>query len=198
MSEIPRPQSVDYVKDMQEVLAKVELKNVHTLIDSLWAAYQKNSTIFIAGNGGSASTASHMAADISKNTVINPIDETEKRFRAVALTDNVSWMTASANDLSYEDIFVDQLRNFAKKDDLLFLISGSGNSENVVKAARWANEKGLMTLGLLAFGGGRLKEITKVNVVIPTDDYGLAESAHSFIHHYIVRILSELKIQTRK
>ncbi len=193
MSEFLKPLFKEYVDKMQKILGEVDIDDVHDLIGTAWEAYQRDSMIFIAGNGGSAATATHIASDIGKNTILDPTDEAEKRFKTFSLTDNVTWVTAAANDYLYEDVFVDQLRNFAQNGDLLLLISGSGNSENVVKAASWANKKGLTTAGLLAFDGGRLRDITKVNVVIPTYDYGLAETAHSFIHHYMVSALRELK-----
>ena len=137
--------------------------------------------IFFAGNGGSASTATHLAADIGKNAGI--------KIKTLALTDNVAWMTALGNDLSYEDIFVEQLKNFATKGDLLFVISGSGNSGNVVKAVAWAKRNGVKTAALLGFSGGKLLKMVDVPVVVPVDHYGYVEGIHSEIHHYLVEAL---------
>ena len=147
----------------------------------IWKAYKKKKMIFFAGNGGSASTATHLAADIGKNAGI--------KIKTLALTDNVAWMTALGNDLSYEDIFVEQLKNFATKGDLLFVISGSGNSGNVVKAVAWAKRNGVKTAALLGFSGGKLLKMVDVPVVVPVDHYGYVEGIHSEIHHYLVEAL---------
>lgn len=185
--------SREYVERMAALLEELDLNDLNAVVDTIWKAYQQGKTIFLAGNGGSASTATHLAADIGKNTVISPEDDFEKRFKTVTLCDNSSWMTAVSNDLSYEDVFVEQLKNFAEPGDVLILISGSGNSPNLLKTALWANKVGLTSIGMLAFDGGQLKELLDVTVVVPTHDYGLAESAHSFVHHYIVEALKVLK-----
>ncbi len=185
---------VEYLNDVKTITSEIDLVDLKNVIDVLWNAYKHDSNIFFAGNGGSAATASHMAADISKNTVIDPEDNEERRIRAISLTDNTAWHTASANDLGYENIFVDQLRNFAVEGDVLFLISGSGNSENVIKAAKWAKQKGLTSIGLLAFDGGELESLVDKHITIDTDDYGKAESVHSTIQHLVVSKLQLFKL----
>jgi D-sedoheptulose 7-phosphate isomerase len=150
-------------------------------------------TIFFIGNGGSAATSSHLAADLGKNTVENILNINEKRFRTISLSDNISWITAVANDLSYEDVFVEQLKNLAGEGDVLFIVSGSGNSKNIVKAASWAKTNKLSVVGLLGFDGGEVKKYTGEGLVVESDNYGIIESVHSYIHHYIVEALKPMK-----
>jgi D-sedoheptulose 7-phosphate isomerase len=171
-------QYFDQVKSAIDLLNQAELEK---LVEVVWTAYTNNKNIFFAGNGGSASTASHMAADIGKNIGL-PI-------KAFALTDNVAWMTALGNDLSYEDIFVEQMKNFANPNDLLVVISGSGNSANVVKTVQWANQNKMKTVGLLGFDGGKLAKMVNHRVLVPVNHYGIVEGVHSEIQHFLVESL---------
>lgn len=137
--------------------------------------------IFIAGNGGSAALASHFACDLNKNT--------GKRFRAFCLTDNISMITALANDIGYNFIFSEQIKMFADIGDILILISASGNSENIVEAAKAANDKGMGIISFTGFDGGRLKLMSSHNLHIVSSDYGVIESEHDRLMHDIVRKL---------
>ncbi|HJZ06221.1 MAG TPA: SIS domain-containing protein [Patescibacteria group bacterium] len=184
--------SEEYFRELRGVLDKLDYKQMEKMVNVIWKAYKSDKTIFFMGNGGSASTATHLAADIGKNTVIVN-SNSKRRFKTVALTDNVAWMTALGNDLSYEDIFVEQLKNFVKKGDVVVGISGSGNSMNVVKAIEYANEVGATTAGLLGFSGGKMLKIVDVPVLVPVDHYGYVEGVHSEIHHYLVEALKILK-----
>ena len=111
-----------YLSDFQYLLHEINYDEVELVIATIWDAYIKKNTIYIVGNGGSASTATHLAADISKNTLANYWNEKEKRFKAISLTDNTAWMTAIGNDYSHEDIFVEQLKSFARSRDILFVV----------------------------------------------------------------------------
>src|SRR3990167_8394740 len=130
----------DYFREVKQVLDKVDLRTVEKAVQVMWAGYKMAKTIFFIGNGGSASTATHLAADIGKNTVVDHRDDKERRFRTMALTDNPAWIMGLGNDLGFEDIFVEQLKNWGQRGDVVVAISGSGNSPNVVKAVEWAKK----------------------------------------------------------
>ena len=185
--------TTEYFRKLHDVLNTLSHKELEKFVTVLWKAYKNKKTIFFMGNGGSASTATHLAADIGKNTIIKSTNDKELRFRTVALTDNPAWILAIGNDLSYEDIFVEQLKNFMTRGDVVVAISGSGNSPNVVKAIKWANGHGAKTVGLLGFDGGKLKRIVDICVHVPVNHYGYVEGIHSEIHHYLVEALKLLK-----
>jgi len=187
-----------YFHQTQDILGRVDSLACAQLVQILWQAYLRDQQIFFAGNGGSASAATHLASDIGKNTIKNPQNNKEKRFKTFSLTDNVAWITALGNDLSYSDIFVEQLKNFGQSNDVLFVISASGNSPNVLKAATWAKNNHLKTVGLLGFDGGKLKDILDTCVIIPIKNYGIVEAIHGIIHHYIVDTLTQLKNNEQK
>jgi D-sedoheptulose 7-phosphate isomerase len=183
----------DYFFNLQALIYKLELPALHELVQMVWEAYKRDSAIYFIGNGGSASTATHLAADIGKNTIVDYKNKDEKRFRVHALTDNPAWIMALGNDISYEDIFVEQLRNFARKEDVLIAISGSGNSANVVKSAKFAKEAGMYTIGLVGFDGGKLMKMVDLPILVPSNHYGYIEGIHSEIHHFLVESLKMLK-----
>jgi D-sedoheptulose 7-phosphate isomerase len=172
-----------YLEYFNDTLAKLDAKQVEEMVDLVVDAYDNDRTVFVIGNGGSASNASHLANDLVKGT-LKTMDQT-KRLKALALTDNLALMTAFANDEGYQTIFEQQLRTFAKPNDLVIAISGSGNSPNVVKAIEWANANGLHTVGVTGFGGGKLKELAKTSVHVPLNDMCTSESVHSVIFHYL-------------
>jgi D-sedoheptulose 7-phosphate isomerase len=182
-----------YFKGLTELAGKLDYEAMSKIIDMIWDAYKRQVNIYFMGNGGSASIASHLAADIGKNAMTDWNDNNEDRFRTLALTDNVAWMTALANDVGYENVFVEQLRNLARKGDMIVVISSSGNSPNVVKAAAWAKEHGITVAALVGFEGGKLKEIADVSVWVPAKNYGYVEGLHGDIHHYLVEALKKLK-----
>lgn len=183
----------EYFHKLHEAIDTLSRRDLEKFVATIWKAYRKRKTIFFMGNGGSASTATHLAADIGKNTILKHTNDRELRFRTVALTDNPAWILALGNDLSYEDIFVEQLKNFMQRGDVVVAISGSGNSPNVVKAVKWANAHGARTVGLLGFDGGKLKRLVDICVHVPVNHYGYVEGIHSEIHHYIVEALKLLK-----
>lgn len=158
----------------------------------IWNAYLKGKTIFFIGNGGSAATAAHMANGFSKGTIGFKGDASWPRFKAIALTEGVSTFTAWANDLSYEDIFSEQLKNLGGKDDVLVAISASGNSPNIIKAVETAKKMGVKTFGLAGFTGGKLAKIADVSLVVVDNDYGRVEDIHLLIHHVITEYFYEL------
>lgn len=172
-----------YLEYFNNTLSSLDTKQVEEMVDLVVDAYDNDRTVFVIGNGGSASNASHLANDLVKGT-LKTMDQT-KRLKALALTDNLALMTAFANDEGYQTIFEQQLRTFAKTNDLVIAISGSGNSPNVIKAIEWANANGLHTVGVTGFGGGKLKELAKTSVHVPLNDMCTSESVHSVIFHYL-------------
>ncbi len=171
-----------YITKLTALLQSIDPKEVEKVGLLLSAAREEGRQVFLLGNGGSAASASHLAVDLGKGCSRNR----EKRFRVLSLTDNTPWMTALSNDISYEDVFVEQLKNYAEKGDLLIAISGSGNSKNVLKALQYANQIGCETIGISGFAGGKLKEMVKHHVHIKSDHMGLIEDGQMIVGHILV------------
>ncbi|RKU38927.1 hypothetical protein C6496_05350 [Candidatus Poribacteria bacterium] len=171
----------NYISHLQDVLARLTLVDVRCSIDAIMEAYHAEKQIFVIGNGGSASTASHIACDLGKGTSVPG----KPRFRVMSLTDNVATMTAWSNDVSYEDVFVEQLKNLVNPEDVVIGISASGNSENVLRAMRHAKDIGCKTIGWSGFGGGKLASICDVNVIVDSDRYGPVEDVHLILNHVL-------------
>jgi D-sedoheptulose 7-phosphate isomerase len=178
-----------YLDYADKALRSVKPQEVQGTLDLLWRAYKNGSTVFVIGNGGSAATASHLAQDLAKGTR-RTLDQ-KKRLRALALTDSVPFLTAYGNDDGYDVVFEQQLRNHARRGDVLIAISGSGNSPNIIKAITWAKRNGLATLGITGFGGGKLRRLAQYKLHVPLHDMCTAESIHSVLLHYIVLALVE-------
>ena len=183
--EISRESSIDYLKSYKEkslaIMQKIADEDVASLIELLEAARGANRQIFLCGNGGSASTASHLANDLGKGASWGR----DKRFRVLALTDNVSWITALANDTDYSQIFVEQLKNYAGPEDLLVAFSGSGNSPNVLEAVKWANQNGLLTIGITGRPGGELGQLAQHPIFVESSHMGHIEEGHFLIQHLV-------------
>lgn len=186
--------SKNYFKEIKKAIDSLDLANIQKIIKVLFEAYKKNKQIFILGDGGSASTASHFACDLGKGTLKNVYDNKEKRVRVVSLTDNVATITAFGNDLSFEDIFSQQLNNLVKKGDVVIGISGSGNSPNVIKAVRYAKRYGAKTIGFLGFKtGGKLSKLVDYKIIVQDNHYGRIENIHLMLAHLISEGLANLK-----
>jgi D-sedoheptulose 7-phosphate isomerase len=185
MVPVLRTDSLAYIKAYKaaclSVLEKISDESVAELIELLGKARHEGRRIFICGNGGSAATASHFATDLGKGASLGR----EKRFKVLSLTDNVPWITAMANDTDYSQIFVEQLRNYAEPEDVLLAFSGSGNSPNVLRAIHWANENRLVTIGITGHPGGKLAELARHPVVVPSSHMGVIEDAHFVIQHIL-------------
>ncbi len=177
-----------YGAAMADVMRRIPPQSVDDSTAALLDAYERDATIFVIGNGGSATTATHFALDIAKNPV--PTLET-RRVRCVALTDNVAALTAWANDTSYDRVFEEQLVSLWRPGDVLLVITGSGNSPNVVRAVEWANGHGGTTVGLLGRGGGRCASLCHAAIDVPDMDYGLIETVHMAVCHYWVDTFRE-------
>ncbi len=173
-----------YLDRVCREIQRLDLGQIEQLSDLIEAAYNDGRFVFIIGNGGSGANASHLCEDLAKCTLRD--FENQKRLKVLSLTDNTAWIMAVANDLHYEGIFVEQLKNLASPGDLLLAISGSGNSPNILKAVEWANANGLSTVGLTGYKGGRLKTIAQHNVHVDIDDMGTVESLHLVIFHWVI------------
>lgn len=180
----------EYLDGLCHVIAMVDERRVTELVFELQRAYDEDRQIFIIGNGGSAGTASHMACDLAKTVLGRKPDKSRRRFRVLSMTDNVPLITALGNDLGYEHIFTEQLILYAREGDLLLVITGSGNSRNIVKAVKLAGKMGLRTAGLLGFDGGKVMPILDVAVLIPDFSYGYVEDLHVVIDHLITSYFS--------
>tara|TARA_Y100000590_G_scaffold468238_1_gene650242 strand:- start:1721 stop:2332 length:612 start_codon:yes stop_codon:yes gene_type:complete len=174
-----------YFEYLKQVLDSIESSSFQKLSDELEDARQKGNTIFVAGNGGSAATATTMANDIGFDIIKKT--GTNKPFKVLALTDNTSVITAIANDVGYENNFINQLKIHYRSGDKLIVISASGNSENVILAANWVKSEGGRVIGLLGFDGGKLKDICDINVHVQTNpgEYGPVEDAHLILNHVL-------------
>ncbi len=185
-----------YVTELKSVLDRLPLDAIDRVVGAIEAAHVAGKQIFIIGNGGSAATASHMMNDLCKGTLGHKGDASWKRFRVIALTDNVSLMTAWANDTDYNHVFSEPLRNLAQRGDLLVAISASGNSPNIIAAVEAAKEIGVQVVGLAGFGGGKLAKMADVSFVVPSDGYGPVEDVHMILDHIITGYLYEKLKQT--
>ena len=170
-----------YKKDLLSALELVDLDKVEQATNWMREACDRNSHIFTCGNGGSASTASHFVCDVLKGASY----EREKRFRILAFTDSLPTLTAYSNDVGYECVFVEQLKNFGGSGDVLMAISGSGNSPNVVAAANYAKSIGCKTIGLTGRDGGVLGRAVDLEIRVSEQHMGRIEDAHLIICHMI-------------
>ncbi len=179
-----------YIANLQAAIDALEIGKIKRVIDLIMEAYEADKQIFVIGNGGSAATASHFACDLGKGTIVPG----KRRLRIISLTDNIAMMTAWANDVSYDDIFVEQLKNVLNSGDLLIGISASGNSKNVLKAIEYAKSMNCTTVGLTGFGGGKLAEMVDESIIVDSYDYGPVEDIHLILDHIIrAWIYEELK-----
>ncbi len=183
----PRRSILEYRAGLKATLDALPVEEVRIAIDYLQGAYEQGRQIFIVGNGGSAATASHMACDLAKTILGRAPSPELRRFRVIALTDNMPLITAWGNDVNFDRVFAEQLRNLANPGDLLVAITGSGNSPNIVESVQAARELGMKTIGLLGFDGGRVRKLVDHAVVIRSDNYGYIEDAHMILNHLITQ-----------
>ena len=177
-----------YVERLQVELGRVDLSEVRRLADLIHEAWQQGRFVFFFGNGGSATTVSHLAEDLGKNCfrTTDTDLQTQRRLKVLSLTDNTGWLTALGNDLGYDRIFVEQLIHYAQPGDLAVAISGSGNSPNVLEAVEWANTRGLVTYGMTGYDGGKLKQLQQAGLHVALDDMAMVETIHLAVCHWIV------------
>lgn len=182
----------NYFEELKKTIDKVSVKDIKKVTDILYDCYEKDKQIFIIGNGGSASTASHFACDLGKGTIKNVYDEKEKRLRVISLTDNMPIITAIGNDLGYENIFSQQLRNLVNPKDVVVAITGSGNSENILKGIYTASKLEAISVGFTGFDGGKLKKMVDYNIHVPSDNYGIIEDIHMALTHNISAYIKKI------
>jgi D-sedoheptulose 7-phosphate isomerase len=170
-----------YRDELLKAIASIDLEKVGQAIDILAQARDRGRRIFVCGNGGSASTASHFVTDLVKGASYGRAN----RFRILALTDSLPTITAYSNDVGYECVFVEQLKNFAEAGDVVIAISSSGNSPNVLRAVEYGNSLGCRTIGLTGRDGGRLGPLAELNIQIAHPHTGRIEDAHMIVLHMI-------------
>jgi len=177
-----------YLDRLNTEVARLNQADIQKWADLVYEAWQNGRFVFIIGNGGSATTASHMAEDLGKSS-LRPSDlndESKKRLKVLSLTDNAGWLLAVGNDCGYDQIFLQQLMNYGGQGDLLLAISGSGNSPNILTAVDWANRHGLTTFGLTGYNGGKLKQVQQHGLHVQLDDMGMVESLHLCVFHWVL------------
>ena len=175
----------NYFERLKNTIDNLDRNEIEKFIQVLNEARENGNTIFIMGNGGSAATASHFVCDFNKGA--SYMHDDKKRFKLICLNDNTAINMAYANDVSYDDIFVETMKNFFNKGDVVIGISGSGNSKNVVKTIEYANKNGGITVGLTGYNGGLLKQISTVSVNANVDDMQISEDIHMILCHLIMQ-----------
>jgi len=174
-----------YINKEIEVLKALDVSSINAVMTAIVDAYNKDSNIYIFGNGGSAATASHFQNDFNKGLSEN----LEKKFNFVCLNDNIATVMAIANDLGYENIFEYQLKGKLKQNDLVIAISGSGNSENVIKAIEYAKQQNVKTIGITGYDGGKLAKMVDISFNVPVNDMQIAEDVHMILDHLMMSVL---------
>ena len=190
MSLSQHPQN--YFNELKKAMDLIDLEKLRRLIVKIQEIIGSNRTLFIAGNGGSAATSSHMACDFAKTILGKNPRKSNKRLRVISLNDSVPLMTAWCNDEGYQYLFSEQLRNLGTPGDLVMVLTGSGNSPNILELAQTAKEMGIETFGLLGFNGGKAKEILDDFLVVESDNYGIIEDIHGIINHLITDFLKRI------
>jgi D-sedoheptulose 7-phosphate isomerase len=170
---------------MSKILERIDRGAIDRFTDMLYEAWRNRRRVWVFGNGGSASTASHYVCDLLKNTAA----EGRPRLQVFCLGDNIATMTALGNDISYDDVFRFPLSAYAQNGDVAVALTGSGNSPNVLRAVEWARENGLKVVALTGFSGGKLKEMADLHINIPSDNYGVIEDLHLSINHIVSQTL---------
>lgn len=181
----------EYINDVQRLISSLDTDALESACKLMLDSYKNGKKIFVAGNGGSAGTSNHFCCDFGKNAVKGDTN----RPKIISLSANIEVLTALGNDFSYAEVFSQQLKNLMDDGDTLLLISASGNSPNVVEAAKYAKERGGKVIGFSGFEGGKLKELSDVNVNIPSNSYEKIEDLHMMLTHIIVCYFKELGLE---
>lgn len=176
-----------YISQVQQTLGYMPTELINQVIELVHQARMERRNIFIMGNGGSASTATHFTADLAKNTRHPDWPD----FKVIGLTDNMAAFSAYANDEGYENVFARQLSSFVEPGDIVIGISASGNSANVLRAIDLANQVGATTIGFTGFNGGMLSSLAKINLHVPSDIIEQVEDIHLMFEHMIVKALRD-------
>ena len=186
MQLMERPQTTatvleGHINDVRTVLSAIPIDAIERAVGIILDAYDNGAHVYVVGNGGSATNATHFACDLSKATIVDG----RARLRVTSLIDNIALLTAWANDTSYDRVFSEQLTNLLDPGDVVIAISASGNSPNVVSAVLAARLMRASTIALVGFAGGRLLEAVDAAIHVPSNDYGVVEDCHSVIEHAI-------------
>ncbi|MCC8152340.1 MAG: SIS domain-containing protein [Lachnospiraceae bacterium] len=180
----------EYFEKEKQVINNLNIDEINQAVQAIKDAYEREATIYVFGNGGSAATASHFVCDFNKGIC----EKLDKKFHLICLSDNTPVLTAIANDISYDDVFAFQLENKLKEDDLVLAISGSGNSKNVIKAVEYAKQVGANVVGITGYSGGKLRELADYYMHVAVDDMQITEDIHMMFDHMMYWVLSkELK-----
>ena len=172
-----------YTDRLKNVIDAFDIETLEKMVHAILDAHARKANIFTMGNGGSGSTAAHLACDINKGCCA----DLDRKFRMICLNDNIPTMLALANDISYEAVFVEQMKNFFGEGDLVLGISGSGNSENVLQAVQYAAANGGKTMGWSGFGGGKLAAMADLAFVVESHDMQQVEDAHMILTHMVMQ-----------
>ncbi len=175
-----------YIEQEREILSQLDENEISNVMNILENTRMSGNRVFICGNGGSAATASHFTCDFNKGVSYSQ----EIKYNFECLNDNVPMMMAIANDISYEDIFSEPLKNKMRKEDVLLAISGSGNSKNVVKAVEYANSIGATTIGIVGYDGGKVKELSDYSIHVKINNMQIVEDVHMMLDHVMMFVLS--------
>ncbi len=185
-----------FLRDFERLLQQVDVDAIERIYQILRSARDRGANVYIAGNGGSAATAAHWVNDLGKGAK----ESKRAPLRVMSLSDNVSWLTALANDEGYERVFSGQLENFARARDVLVVLSASGNSPNLLRAVELARARKLITIGFLGFDGGALKNMVDEVLLLPTRKgaYGLVDSGHDLLCHVLTACLAADRAEAEK
>lgn len=184
----------NYIEKLITTLKLLDMQTVSDVINTLTDVLSENGTVYVFGNGGSASTASHMQNDFNRGVS----ECSDEKFKFCCLSDNVATITAIANDYSYDDIYFRQLEKRLLPQDLIIAISGSGNSENVIKAVKYAKSQGNKVIGITGFDGGELKKLADFNLHADINDMQIAEDVHLILNHLMMSVLRQKLINGAK
>lgn len=177
-----------YFDQVRSTIEALDLEEITEAVEAIKAAYEREATIYIFGNGGSAATAAHFVCDFNKGIS----DGKKKKFNLVCLNDNIPMLTAVANDISYEEVYRYPLRDKLKSNDLIIAISASGNSKNVINGVEYAKEKGCKVVGITGYSGGELHKMADYKMHVDLDDMQITEDIHMVFDHMMYRVLSDV------
>lgn len=178
----------DYYEKEIRVIQNLNFQEIAEAMEAIKSAYERDATIYVFGNGGSAATASHFVCDFNKGIS----EKRDRKFRIICLNDNTPIMMAIANDISYDEVFSFQLRNKLEPDDLIIAISGSGNSGNVIKAVEYAKEIGTKVVAVTGYSGGKLREMADYHMHVNVDDMQITEDIHMSFDHMMYRVFNDI------
>ena len=177
----------DYVFGIREVFGKVPVNTIKEIIKALLKAYEEGKKVITMGNGGHASTASHLINDLAKHTIVSDKKDEVivkgKRFKTLCLDDNVATLTSWANDVGYEDCFSEQLTNWVEEGDVVIGITGSGNSQNILNAFQVAKRHRAITIALTGYQGGKIKDVADISFIVPSNNISFIEDVHFSLTH---------------